>query len=333
MRAEAGNRRARGTRARWRLRLAASAAAALLGAAGCAPVAPMSEVRIMVPNPPGSGYDMTARTVAATLKDTGLAAEVDVFNLPGAAGTAGMARLMYEAGNDRLLLQMGLGLVARTHLQDTHRITAAVPLARMVQEPTVLLVPADSPYRTLDDLVDDWRDPDVPVRLGGGSSPGGPDHLALMLLAERLGIPAANTDYIWHDGGGEMLSALVEQRVDVAASGAGEYRHAVEAGELRVLAVTGPDPIPGIDAPTLRELGIDLEFLNWRGLLAPPGISESRREELIDALDELRTTPEWRDALNDNHWHDAYLAGDDFGAFLAAEDDRVGGLLARLDES
>ncbi|KIH99799.1 C4-dicarboxylate ABC transporter substrate-binding protein [Streptomonospora alba] len=311
--------------------MAAAAAALLLAAAaGCAPVAPMSGVRIMVPNPPGSGYDMTARTVAATLKDTGLAGEVDVFNLPGAAGTAGMARLMYEAGNERLLLQMGMGLVARTHLHDTHRITEAVPLARMVQEPTVLLVPADSRYRTLDDLVDDWRDPAVPVRLGGGSSPGGPDHLALMLLAERLGIPTGDTDYVWHDGGGEMLSALIEQRVDVAAAGAGEYRHAVEARELRVLAVTGPERVPGLDAPTLRELGIDLEFLNWRGLLAPPDISDSRREELIGALAELRDSPEWREALEDNHWQDAYLAGDDFGAFLAAEDDRVGGLLAPL---
>nr|WP_246421891.1 tripartite tricarboxylate transporter substrate-binding protein [Nocardiopsis mwathae] len=297
---------------------------------GCAPAPAVPEVRIMVPNPPGGGYDTTARTVAAALEETGLAGKAEVVNVPGAAGTTGLHRLLYEEGNARLLLQMGLGLVARTHIHDEPPVTAATPLARLVEEPMVVLVPPDSPYRTFDDLVADWRDPGVRLTLGGGSSPGGPDHLPLMLLAEEIGVDPDRVDYVWHDGGGETLAALLQHEVDAAAAGAGEYRQAIAAGQLRVLAVSGPKRTPGIDAPTLRELGVDLEFMNWRGLLAPPGVGERERAVLIGALDDLHSTPEWRDALAAAHWTDAYLTGDDFGAFLAEEDREVGAALDRL---
>ncbi|WP_232524305.1 Bug family tripartite tricarboxylate transporter substrate binding protein [Nocardiopsis gilva] len=297
---------------------------------GCAPAPAVPELRIMVPNPPGGGYDTTARTVAAALEETGLAGETGVFNVPGSAGTTGLHRLLYEEGNEQLLLQMGMGLVARTHINDETPVTAATPLARLVEEPMVILVPPDSPYRTFDDLAEDWRDPGVRLTLGGGSSPGGPDHLPLMLLAEEIGVDPGKVDYAWHDGGGETLAALLQHDVDAAAAGAGEYRQAIAAGQLRVLAVSGPERTGGIDAPTLRELGFDLVFMNWRGLLAPPGISERERDALIAVLDDLHATPEWRSALNEAHWTDAYLTGDDFGAFLAAEDRDVGDVLGRL---
>ncbi|WP_067964018.1 Bug family tripartite tricarboxylate transporter substrate binding protein [Nocardiopsis trehalosi] len=312
------------------LAAAASAAVAALGGCALAPAPP--PFRLMVPNPPGGGYDVTARTVAATLDEAGLVPDVEVFNLPGSAGTAALARLVYEEGNAGLLLQMGLGMVARTHLTaDAAPVTRTTPLARLLEEPIVLLVPPESPFRAFADLCAAWEAADAPLRVGGGSSSGGPDHLALMLLAERLGLPGGATEYVWHDGGGETLAALLDRSVDVAASGAGEYRHAIAAGELRPLAVTGERRVPGVDAPTLRELGIDLAFVNWRGLLAPPGIGAADRSRLIATLTELRSTPQWQAALADNHWSDAFLTGGDFGAFLAAEDRRVERLLARLD--
>ncbi|WP_052745938.1 Bug family tripartite tricarboxylate transporter substrate binding protein [Allosalinactinospora lopnorensis] len=311
-------------------------AVSVLLAAGCG-VLPGIErrsldgVRVMVPTPPGGGYDITARTLAATAEETGMAEETEVFNLPGGAGTSGLARLMYEEGDDRLLLQMGLGLVAGARIHEAHTpITEATPLVRLMEEPGAFLVPPDSPYETFEDLLDDWTDPSVPVTIGGGSSPGGPDHIATMLLAEEIGQDPQDTDYVWHDGGGELLSAVLRHDVDVASAGAGEYREAIEAGELRVLAVTGPDRIGGVDAPTLRELGIDLEFTNWRGLLAPPGITRDERDGLIAALDELCDSPEWRAAMRNNYWSDAYITGDEFGAFLAEEDARIEEVLTPL---
>ncbi|MBB4933826.1 putative tricarboxylic transport membrane protein [Lipingzhangella halophila] len=315
-----------------------AAAAAVLLLAGCGATTgglfakPLDGVRLMVPTPPGGGYDTTARTLAATATEAGLATEIEVFNLSGGAGVSALSRLMYEGDNDgRLVLQMGLGLVAGARVHGaTPPITEAAPLARLIEEPEAILVPADSPYATFEDVLSEWTDPSHQVTVGGGSSPGGPDHLATMLLAAEIGEDPQETDYVWHDGGGELLAATLGHDVDIATAGASEYRHAIEAGELRVLAVTGPERIDGIDAPTLHEVGVDLEFTNWRGLLAPPGTSQAERDNLISALDKLHATPQWRAAIRDNYWSDAYLTGDEFGVFLTREDQRIDGVLDPL---
>ncbi|MDA2815204.1 tripartite tricarboxylate transporter substrate-binding protein [Nocardiopsis sp. RSe5-2] len=307
------------------------AAAALTALAVWGPEPRPPELRLMVPNPPGGGYDTTARAVAEALAaDPGAAGAPEVFNLQGGAGTAALARTVHEEGNGHLMLQMGLGLVAGAQVRGSQYTPAdTTPIARLLEEPEVVLVPADSPYTGFEQLAEDWRDPDTVLRLGGGSTRGGPDHLALLLIGEELGLEPGSLGYVRHDGGGDALAALLRHEVDVAAAGAGEYRHAIAAGELRPLAVTGAERVPGIDAPTLRELGLDLEFTNWRGLVAPPGIGDARRRELTGMLAGMRTSPQWRKALEENHWTDAYLEGDRFGEFLEDEQESVQDLLER----
>lgn len=301
-----------------------------VGAAGCAASGPVPhhELRLMVPNIPGGGYDYTARTLAVTLSDAELVEAVEVFNLTGGSGTVALTRLVHEAGNHRLLLQMGLGLVGSvtTHAErNPTRIADATPVARLVDEAEAVIVAPDSPYRTLAALVSAWRD--GALRAGIGSLPGGPDHLALMLTAEAAGIAPDDVRSAVYDGGGGLLAALLSHGVDFIMSGISEYRHAIAAGELRVLAVTGERPLAGLDAPTLRESGFDLAVTNWRGLLAPPGLSERDLAGTTAVLDALHATPQWRRALRDNGWTDSYLTGADFGRFLAAEDARVSRLL------
>ncbi|TDC09167.1 tripartite tricarboxylate transporter substrate binding protein [Streptomyces sp. 8K308] len=283
----------------------------------------------MVPTVAGGGYDFTARTLAVTLRESGLAGDVEVFNLTGGMGTVALTRLVHESGNDELLLQMGLGLVGSLHTgSPPARIGDATPLARLVDEPGTIVVAASSPYRSFDALVDDWRRGRLTA--GIGSLPGGPDYLALMLTAEAVGLPADAVAFDQYDGGGGLLAALLSGQADVIVSGLGELRHAVAAGELRVLAVTGPRRSPGIDAPTLRECGYDVEVTNWRGLLAPPDLAPDRLERLQELLERLHGRPEWRAALRENGWGDAYLPGEEFGAFLTTETRRVGTLLDRL---
>ncbi|MHC0431193.1 tripartite tricarboxylate transporter substrate binding protein [Streptomyces sp. O3] len=288
-------------------------------------------LRLMVPTPAGGGYDVTARTVALALEESGLTAETEVFNLNGSAGTTALTRLVHESGNDRLLMQMGLGLVGSALTTDAGQSVAeATPLARLIEEPEAVVVPQGSPYRTLEDLIEAWRGGEPGLRAGVGSHLGGPDHQALMLLAETVGLSPATVPFGRYDGGGELLAALLSRKVDFALTGSAEYRHAIAAGQLRVLAVTGPARVPGIDAPTLREAGHDLEVVNWRGLLAPPDLTDRQRADLLDLLDRLRVTPQWRRALRANGWTDAYLPGDAFARFLTRENDRVDALLTRL---
>ena len=303
----------------------------LLAGVGCTSADESGLVRIMVPNSPGSGYDSTARTVARTLEDEGILREVEVFNLPGADGTVGLQRLVLERGNHDLLMLMGLGVVGSQYAHRARSTLAEVtPIARLLEEPDVVVVPRQSPLRTIEDLLTLWRADPAVVRIGGGSAPGGPDHLAAMLLARASGIAPREARYVKYDGGGALLAAILSQSVTVGVSGASEYGPYIRSGELRVLAVTGERRVAGLSAPTLREAGVDVVFTNWRGIVAPPGLSDQDVGRLRSIVDNLRASDGWRAAIARNAWTDAYLTGEDFGRFLASESERVAQVLGDL---
>jgi putative tricarboxylic transport membrane protein len=291
----------------------------------------MRGLRVLVPNAPGGGYDITARTAAKAMEDAEISGAVEVFNLPGAGGTVGLGRTVNESGNDRLVMSMGLGVVGSVYTNESPATLAdTTPIARLTQETEIVVVGKDSPLRTFDDLLAAWTADPGAVPVGGGSSPGGPDHLAPMLMAEGIGLDPRAVNYISYDGGGELLAAVLGGKVVFGVSGLGEYADQIEAGELRVLAVTAPERVPGVDAPTLKEAGVDVEFTNWRGVVAPPGLDEAGRADLVAAFTALRESPEWAEALQRNGWQDAFLPGAGFGDYLQAESDRVAGVLRNL---
>jgi putative tricarboxylic transport membrane protein len=291
----------------------------------------LTGLRIMVPNNPGGGYDITARTSVNAMEEAGAARSVEVFNIPGAGGTVGLGRLAAEEGNGRLAMQMGLGVVGSVYANSS-RVTLAdtTPIALLLEEPDIIVVSSNSEYTDIGQLIDDWKaDPDG-IAVGGGSHPGGPDHLVPMLMARAVGLDPKKVDYVPFDGGGELLASVLGDKVAFGVSGIGEHIDQVEAGRLRVLAVTGPERIDGVDAPTLREAGVDVEVTNWRGVVAPPGISDADRQALVDAYTEMRGARQWRAALERNGWHDAFLTGDDFGAFIRRQTAQVESVLGEL---
>lgn len=306
------------------------ALAVCLALAGCAQQ-PVGGLRVMVPNNPGSGFDVTARSAALAMEEAGLARSVEVFNLPGAGGTIGLQRLVLERGNGALLMQMGLGVVGAVHTaRSPVSFADTTPIARLTEDAEAVVVPAGSRHRSLAELVTAWRaDPDG-VAVAGGSSPGGPDHLAAHLLAQAVGLDPGRVDYRQYDGGGDLLAALVGNQVAFGVSSSTEFRDQIAAGQLRVLAVTSAGRAPGVDAPTLREAGVDLQFANWRGLVAPPGLTDAERSALLRLVDAMHASPEWAQALAQGNVADAYLPGDAFGEFVRAEDARVGTVLSRL---
>lgn len=285
----------------------------------------------MVPNSPGGGYDITARTAVKAMEDAGIQGNTEVFNLPGAGGTVGLGRLVNERGNGKLAMSMGLGVVGSVYtnhspvsLQDT------TPIAKVTEESNVIVVAKDSPYRDLGQLIADWKAKPGEVPVGGGSSPGGPDHLAPMLMAKAIGLSPKDVRYVSFDGGGELLASVLGGKVAFGVSGLGEYRDQIEAGELRVLAVTGPQRQPGVDAPTLTESGVDVKFTNWRGIVAPPEMPEPDRRKLVALFQRLNDSPAWHEAMQKNGWTQAFQSGPEFGEFLRQENDRVASVLKEL---
>jgi putative tricarboxylic transport membrane protein len=328
-------------RIRTRFRLAATTAVlALLAtacgvtrddAAGGAAERTLTDLRIMVPNNPGGGYDITARTAAKAMEDAEIARAIEVFNLAGAGGTVALARLVNERGNGELMMMMGLGVVGSQYTNQSQATLAdTTPLARLIEEPGIIVVSADSPYQTLDDLLQAWKADPASVTVGGASSPGGPDHLLPMQLAQAVGIDPKQVNYVGYDSGGELLPAVLGNKLGFAASGVGEYLDQIQAGTIRVLAVTSEERLDNLDAPTLTEQGVDLVFTNWRGLVAPPGIDDASRDTLVGALDALHESTQWQDALETNGWTDAYLTGEEFAGFVQEQDQRVRDVLSEL---
>ncbi|TWD84642.1 putative tricarboxylic transport membrane protein [Kribbella amoyensis] len=326
------------------LLLASTALVAVLGLSACGATAekngatdtgsdkPATGLRLMVPNTAGGGYDTTARVAAKVMDDAKIASGVQVFNLPGAGGTVGLQRTVNEKGNGKLALQMGLGVVGATYTSKSKAtLTQTTPLAKLIEEAGAIVVPKNSPYQSIGDLVAAWKANPKGLAVGGGSSPGGPDHLLPMQLAQAVGIDPKQVNFVSYDGGGELLPALLGSKIAFGASGFGEFLDQVESGQVRVLAVTSEQPIEALkDVPTLKGSGIDLVFTNWRGIVAPPEISAEDKQVWIDALTKMHESKEWKAELVKHGWTDAFVTGDEFGTFLADQDKRVAEILTKL---
>jgi len=297
---------------------------AALALAGSALAQPPNSLRLMAPAAPGGGWDGTARAMQSALQEAGLVRNVEVFNVPGAGGTIGLAQLATaESGSEDLLMVMGLVMVGAI-LSNDSPVTLAntTPIARLTAEYEVIVVPANSPHQTLQDLVDAFRANPGAVSWGGGSA-GGTDHILAGLLANAVGVDPTQVNYIAFSGGGEALASIMGGQVTAGISGYSEWAGQIESGDLRVLAVSAPERVPGIDAPTLREQGVDLELANWRGVVAPPNLSAEARDRLVQLVDQLVASDAWQAQLEQFGWTSAYMSGDEFAAYLQEEDARV----------
>ena len=278
--------------------MAVSLGAALLLATGCGVTRGVqsSDMTMLIPNSPGGGYDQTGRAAIAVMEDGDITGgSFEVTNVVGAGGSVAMTRLMNAEGDERTMMTAGLGVVGSLYsFGAPYKLNDATPLAQLIEDQEGVLVPADSPFETIDDLVTAWQDDPSSIVVGGGSSPGGPDHLFPMQLATAVGIDARDVRYVPYDGGGPLTTALTGSKIDAGFSGVGEFEGALTEGSLRLLAVSGEERLTGeivSDAPTLVESDIDLVFTNWRGVFAPPGISDERRDELIAMLEEMHESP------------------------------------------
>lgn len=284
----------------------------------------LTSLRIMAPASPGGGWDSTSRVIQETLQTSGILSGAEVFNVPGAGGTVGLAQLASsERGNGELLMMMGL-VMSGAILTNNSAVTLAdtTPIASLSAEYEVIAVPANSELQTLDDLMA-AIEADVGAVSWAGGSAGGTDHMLAGLVAQEAGVDPAQLNYIPYSGGGEALAAVLGAQVTVGVTGYSEWAGAIESGELRALALSAPERVEGIEVPTLIEQGVAIELANWRGLVAPPDLDEAQTEALVSLVDELHASPEWQDALTQNGWEDFYKSGDDFAAFLAEEDARA----------
>lgn len=287
-----------------------------------------ANVTLIAPAGAGGGWDTFMREQQQAMRANSLVNNSQVVNIPGAAGTIGLGKLSTMHGQANTLMVTGAGLVAGVAQTDSPVTHDDVrPIARVVEEYDVVVVPADSPYETIDELVEAWRaNPAEVAWTGGGTF----DQLVMTELALEVGIDPSENTYIPKSGGGEATQALITGTADAATSGYMDVADQIEAGRLRALGLAAPQQLEGVDIPTLAAQGYDVDLANWRAVLAPPGITDEEFAELRALLEESVATPEWQEAVDRNKWSEVYLAGEEFDEFMQSEQQRIADLVKEL---
>ncbi|WP_226345076.1 tripartite tricarboxylate transporter substrate binding protein [Agilicoccus flavus] len=287
-----------------------------------------ANLTLIAPAGPGGGWDTFQRESQQAMRANKLVNNVQVVNIPGAAGTIALGKLTTMGGQPNKLMVSGTGLVAGVAQLDAPVDHGdATPIARVVEEYDVVVVKADSPYRTLDDLVTAWKqDPAKVSWTGGGTF----DQLVSTDLALKAGIDPGALTYIPKSGGGEATTALLNGTAVAATSGYMDMADQIEAGRLRALGLAAPQRLPGVDIPTLTEQGYETTLANWRMVVAPPGITAKQKSDIVDLVTATVATPEWKSAQQRNRWTPVFLTGPELDSWLAQEEKRIAALVEEL---
>jgi len=295
---------------------------AALAAVGALPTAARAaaNLKMMIPANPGGGWDSTGRALGKALQDAGVASSVTYENKGGAAGAIGLAQFVNAAkGDPNAMMVMGAvmlgGLITG---KPPVSLSQATPIARLTSEYNVFVLPASSPLKTMKDVVEQLKKDPGSVKWGGGSR-GSTEHIAAAMLAREVGVDAAKINYVAFRGGGEATAAILGGNVTVGGSGYSEFQQYIESGKMRAIAVTSATRLKGIDVPTMKEQGFNVEIGNWRGVYGAPGITPEQRKALTDMIAKAVKSKAWAEALEKNGWTPAVLTGKEFDDFVDRE--------------
>ncbi|HEY2927565.1 Bug family tripartite tricarboxylate transporter substrate binding protein [Piscinibacter sp.] len=292
---------------------------AALTAAGALPLPSWAaaNLKMMIPANPGGGWDTTGRALGKALQDAGVASSVSYDNKGGAAGALGLAQFVNASkGDPNALMVMGAVMLGGIITgKPPVSVTQATPLARLTTEYNVFVLPASSPFKTMKDVVEQLKKDPGSVKWGGGSR-GSTEHIAAAMIAKEVGADPAKINYVPFRGGGEATAAILGGNVTVGGSGYSEFQQYIESGKMRAIAVTSPARLKGIDVPTLKEQGINVEIGNWRGVYGAPGITPEQAKTLVDMIVKATKSKAWAEALEKNGWTPALMTGKEFADFV-----------------
>lgn len=295
---------------------------AALAAAGTLPMPAFASanIKMMIPANPGGGWDTTGRALGKAMLDAKSAATVQYDNKGGAAGVIGLAQFVNSAkGDPNAVMMMGAvmlgGIITSKPAVGLDKVT---PIARLTSEYNVFVVPAESPHKTMKDVVEQLKKDPGSVKWGGGSK-GSTEHISASMLAGKVGVDPKKVNYVAFRGGGEATAAILGGNVTVGGSGYSEFAEYIKAGKMRAIGVTSEKRLPGINVPTMKEQGFDVVLGNWRGVYAGPGITAEQRAALTDIILKATKSKSWAEDLEKNGWTPALMTGKAFDEFVDNE--------------
>jgi putative tricarboxylic transport membrane protein len=306
---------------------------AALAAASALPlsVRAAGNLKMLIPANPGGGWDQQGRALGKSLMESGAASTVSYDNKGGAAGTIGLAQFVNSTkGDGNALMVMGAVMLGGIITgKPPVQLSQATPIARLSSEYNVFVLPADSKFKTMKDVVEQLKKDPGSVKWGGGSR-GSTEHIAAAMLAREVGVDPAKINYVAFRGGGEATAAILGGNVTVGGSGLSEFSEYIKTGKMRAIAMTSESRLKGIDIPTMKELGYNVVLGNWRGVFGAAGITPEQRKALTELVVTATKHKSWTEALERNAWTPALLTGPAFDTFV---DDEFASLRAIMHKS
>ncbi|SEA40323.1 putative tricarboxylic transport membrane protein [Desulfuromusa kysingii] len=293
----------------------------------------VDELHFLIPGGAGGGWDGTARGVGKVLLDSGLLKHTSFENMSGGGGGKALNHLIGTAKRQQnTMLVNSTPIIIRSLTgvfpQSFHDLT---PIAAVIADYAALVVPKDSKYQTLDQVLADFKADPRSIKIGGGSVKGGMDHLVPAMIIKAAGGNPLDLGYIPYDAGGKAMAGLLSGDIKVLATGFSEALGLANQGEVRIIAVTSEERLaqaPGVQ--TVKESGIDVTFANWRGFFGAPGLPEARAQAYRDLLKKMYDTPEWEDIRSKRGWQNLYKPGTEFTAFLDNQEKAIGDMMREL---
>ncbi|TXH90640.1 MAG: tripartite tricarboxylate transporter substrate binding protein [Rhodoferax sp.] len=301
-----------------------------MAAAGGLPLSAFAatNLKMMIPANPGGGWDGTGRALGKAILDAKAADTVQYENKGGAAGIIGLAQFANASkGDPNALLMTGAVMIGGIITGKPQvSLEVATPIARLTSEYNVFVVPAESPIKSMKDVVAMMQKDPGSVKWGGGSR-GSTEHICASMLATKVNVDPKKVNYVAFRGGGEAIAAILGNNVTVGGSGYSEFAEYIKAGKMRPIGVTSEKRLPGIDVPTLKEQGFDVVLGNWRGVYGAPGISAAQRAALTDVIVKATKSKAWEEALKSNAWTPALMTGTAFDEFVDQEFSSLRGIM------
>lgn len=302
-------------------------------AAGSLPLSALAatNIKMMIPANPGGGWDTTGRALGKALQDAKVADTVTYDNKGGAAGALGLAQFVNGSkGDANAMMVMGAVMLGGIITgKPPVSLSVATPLARLTSEYNVFVLPANSPFKTMKDVVEQLKKDPGSVKWGGGSR-GSTEHIAAAMIAREVGVDPAKINYVAFRGGGEATAAILGGNVTIGGSGYSEFSEYITSGKMKAVGVTSAARLKGVAVPTLKEQGINVEIGNWRGVYGAPGITPEQRKVLIEALVKATKSKSWAESMEKNNWTPAVMTGAEFEKFV---DDDFASLRATMVKS
>ena len=293
----------------------------------------LDSIHFLIPGGAGGGWDGTARGTGEALTKSGIVGSASYENMSGGGGGKAIGYLIENAGsNHGTLMVNSTPIIIRSLIgRFPHNFRDLTMIAGTIGDYAAIITGKNSDYEDFPALVAAFREDPRSVAIGGGSVPGGMDHLVAALAFQAAGADPTKMKYIPYDAGGKLNAAILSGEVQAGSTGFSEAVELVKAGEMRILAVTSSERVAALeDAPTLREQGVDATFVNWRGFFGAPGLPEDRAALYREAIAAMYGTPEWEAVRDRNGWVDIHNSGEDFTAFLENQEKVVKELMQKL---